>query len=312
MRSHFSRAASSRRVAYALTTIAIAACGSDSPVAPASTRGPSAPLSSRQATTSSRILFLRQTGTTNLLYSMDDDGANVYSPSAAFASVSFASWAPDGKRIVLSAWMTGQATGRALFSMNQDGTEISSLTTPPSGCSDGYPASLGKQIVFVRACSVGATLIIMNADGTGLTPLVEGVDDGRIGTSPKGTEVVYAKGEDIWLLNVATGGRTNLTNTPGFFEFDPAFSPSGKRIAFTRGEQGNLRIFTMERDGTLQTLVAIAARAPVWSPDGKRIAFTGQSFDALEVYVANADGTGVTNLTGTPSITEEPTAWMRY
>jgi len=312
MRPRFPTAASPRRAACVLTTLAIAACGPDSPVAPASTTRPSAPLPSRQATTSGRILFLRETGTTNHLYSMDDDGTNVQWPSASFVGVSSASWAPDGKRIVLSAALANQATGLALFTMNQDGTGITSLTTPPPGCGDQFPASLGKQIVFIRACTAGATLTIMNADGTGLTPLVDGVDVGRIGPSPKGTEVAFAKAEDIWVVNVATGARTNLTNTPEFFEFDPAFSPSAKRIAFTQGEQGNFRIFTMDPDGTMLTLVAIGARAAVWSPDGKRIAFTGQSSDALEVFVANADGTAVTNLTNTPPLLEEPVAWARY
>ncbi len=309
MRPHFSRAASLRRAGCSLMMLAIAACGADSPVSPASTTRPAAPLASRQATTSARILFLQQVGTAALLYSMDDDGTNVYNASAAFVGVSYASWAPDGKRILLAGAMPGQAS--ALYSMNHDGTEITTLTTPPVGCIDGFPSSLGKQIVFIRVCVTDATLTIMNADGTGLTPLVAGVEFGRIGTSPKGTEVVYAKEADLWLLNVATGTQTRLTNTPAVFEFAPSFSPSGKRIAFTRGDQGNLRILTMNTDGTMETLVLIGATGLVWSPDGKRIAFTGQAFNDQEVFVANADGTGVTNLTQSPLV-EEPVAWTRY
>ena len=237
---------------------------------------------------------------------MDDDGTNVRMLSSAFGAVSTAAWAPDGKRIVLSATM-GSDVDLAIFTMNDDGTGITRLTNPPLDCDDHFPVALGKRIVFLRACPPDATVIVMNADGTGLTSLVDGTT-GRIGASPRGDAIAYSKGGDLWLLDVSTGATTRLTNTPAF-EFEPSFSPSGKRIAYSVNAAGTLSILTMNTDGTMITLVAPKAYTPMWSPDGKRLAFVHELIS--DISVMNIDGTSVTNLTQTPA-PELPVAWTRY
>ena len=300
--------ASLGRAAYvAIASIGFIGCRGDSPVAPASSDPTTAPLSaSRQATTSGRIVFVREVGTDFHLFTMDDDGTDVFRVTGAFLSAVSGSWAPDGKRIVASAMMASDVD-LSLFSMNPDGTGITRLTAPPAGCHDHYPATVGKRIAFLRACNLIGALMIMNEDGTGLTPLVDDIL-GAIGPSPRGDAIAYSRNGDIWLVDVATGGTVRLTNTPAF-ESQPTFSPGGKRIAFSVNELGSVRIFTMNPDGTMLTLVADHAHAPAWSPDGKRIAFTSETIG--DVFVMNADGTAATNLTQT-SVFEAPTAWTRY
>src|SRR5215210_2469930 len=55
-----------------------------------------------------------------------------------------------------------------------------------------------------------------------------------------------------------------------------AWSPDGKRIAFTSDRLGSLDIFVMNANGTQQRALVRSSGdewRPAWSPDGKRIAF---------------------------------------
>ncbi|HEX6050696.1 MAG TPA: hypothetical protein VFZ21_15560 [Gemmatimonadaceae bacterium] len=309
MRSHHSRDAATRRSATVLALFAITACAPDSSVAPRVESDVTATLS-RQTTTKGRILFHVESDFVTRLYSMNDDGTNILAISDGVAEVSGASWAPDGKRIIVSATVDAAVVQFAVHSMNQDGSKITTLTTPPVGCNDLFPVSIAKQIAFVRQCGADMILVIMNADGTGLSALATGLDRPLIGASTKANQVAYSKGGDIWVVSVGTGMHTNLSNTPTLSEFQPVFSPSGKRIAFVRDDAtGARRIFTMDADGAMLTLIATDAVSPVWSPDGKRLAYSDRSDGVADIVVTNADGTVVTNVTGTSIIAESPVAW---
>jgi TolB protein len=81
-----------------------------------------------------------------------------------------------------------------------------------------------------------------------------------------------------------------------------AWSPDGKRVAFTDWTSGDNRsLFAMNADGT--ELVELSARlidadSPAWSLDGSKIAFTGiDSEHGYEIYVVEADGTRRSRLT---------------
>jgi Tol biopolymer transport system component len=296
-------------ISVATATFALTGCRIDSPVAPAATAERIA-ATSRQATTSGRILFRRSLPTAPHVFSMDEDGTDVRMISMAFTAAVDAAWAPDGKRILVSAAMTDPAVPLSVFSLEPDGTGLTRLTIPPADCSDTDPQALGKRIVFLRTCANASAAIVMEADGTGLTTLVDNVGS-QPGPSPKGSELAYSKGGDLWLLDLVTGTHTRLTNTPTLVESRPAFSPNGKRIAFTQSDGSGFQIFTMDPDGTMITLVQANGFGAVWSPDGKRIAFTRLN-EITDVFVSNADGTGVTNLTQTPSEFETPQAWARF
>jgi Tol biopolymer transport system component len=109
----------------------------------------------------------------------------------------------------------------------------------------------------------------------------------------------------IFLLH--NGVETTLSNS-ATDDRDPAWSPAGTRIAFTRGNN----IWVMHADGTHQVNLTNSLNTnggPAWSPDGTKIAFVSdRDVTSLEIYVMNANGSNVRRLT-TNTLSEHDLAW---
>lgn len=116
---------------------------------------------------------------------------------------------------------------------------------------------------------------------------------------------------EIFTMNRDGTGLTQLTENAAF-DFEPEWSPNGKKIAFV-AERGPFSsdIFVMNSDGSEETQVTTNpdfsfGDAPAFSPDGKKIAFAsdraaGEGVENperdAEVFIVNLDGTGLTQLT---------------
>src|SRR5207244_616815 len=102
-------------------------------------------------------------------------------------------------------------------------------------------------------------------------------------------QILFARGKHLgqagdetllYVINVEGSGerllrRESPDSTHGFLT-SPAWSPDGKRIAFTRidyTKAPDYGVYVMNADGTGATKILDDAGEPAWSPDGKSIAF---------------------------------------
>jgi Tol biopolymer transport system component len=115
---------------------------------------------------------------------------------------------------------------------------------------------------------------------------------------------------DLYVVNADGSGQTRLTRHPAE-EFDPAWSPDGAKIAFSRFAGRRYQIFVTDADGLDATQLTHgdgSSSDAAWSPDGTRIAFT-RCRRTCDVYVINADGTGERRLTHGEQPGEESPTW---
>lgn len=136
--------------------------------------------------------------------------------------------------------------------------------------------------------------------------------------------------QGIWLLpadaeNAGEAEALRVTTVPPGYDYDsePAWSPDGSWLAFTRfksckfrdhGRQAGIpngcisAIFRVRPDGSEQqqlTPWGMAASYPNWSPDGTKIAFdgcdNGKTGCRGDIWVMNADGSHRQRLTSSPT-----------
>jgi dipeptidyl aminopeptidase/acylaminoacyl peptidase len=116
-----------------------------------------------------KIAFTRNSTVTGI-YLMDADGTDIKQVIPTTGDASRAKWSPDGRRLVFS-----QGTGACddVFVVDVDGSDMHQLTFLP-GC-DSSPtwSPDGKKIAYTRVDETAGTwqIYVMNADGTGATPI---------------------------------------------------------------------------------------------------------------------------------------------
>jgi Tol biopolymer transport system component len=89
-------------------------------------------------------------------------------------------------------------------------------------------------------------------------------------------------------------------------DFEPAWSPDGKQIAFISARDGANDIYVMQSDGThvvrlTNALLSLALLPqnidPAWSPDNRQLAFASNRRGHQDIYTMNNDGSHVVRLT---------------
>jgi hypothetical protein len=86
------------------------------------------------------------------------------------------------------------------------------------------------KIVFRRPVAGNYEIYVMDADGTNQVRLTNNsVYDAHPAWSPDGTKIVFTRSsgdnDDVWVMNADGTGERQLTDTPGIYEFGPAWQP---------------------------------------------------------------------------------------
>jgi Tol biopolymer transport system component len=136
-------------------------------------------------------------------------------------------------------------------------------------------------------------------EATGAPFLVD--EDGTAPSVSADGTLVYSRvrptGETRLVRVDRDGQEVRILGEPGIGHRSPAFSPDGKRVAFSIEEDGNRDIWILDiTTASRQRLTFEPAPEdiPAWSPSGDRVAFNTDLLGLSEIFIKRTDGTGNT------------------
>lgn len=111
------------------------------------------------------------------------------------------------------------------------------LTDLEGGEADADWSPDGSRIAFTASREGNCDTFVMRADGSDLINLTgTQADEMHPSWSPDGSQIVFVSGEQLHLIEVASGQRHQLTDSENIHGF-PDWSPDDGRIAFSGGRE---------------------------------------------------------------------------
>jgi TolB protein len=207
-------------------------------------------------------------------------------------------------------------TVKRLAIMDQDGANPSFLTTGESQVLTPRFSPTAQQIVYMEQPDAASARTLLFNIETGRREVL-GSTPGQMVFAPRfmpdGQSVLLTIDQggnsDIWRVDLRTGARQRLTNSPAI-DVSASASPDGSQIVFTSDRGGSQQLYVMSASGGEATRISFgdgAYSTPVWSPRGDLIAFTRQKGGVFSIGVMRTDGSGERALT--ESFAEEGPTW---
>lgn len=189
----------------------------------------------------------------------------VMGPPAVATRTVTVSPTPQGGGYGQIAFASDRSGVPQIYLSDLSGEVLTTITNMPEGACMPSWAPDGMRLVFVSPCKGNL--------GIGEAP-------------PRGTSlyIIHADGSNL----------TPLTTVPGG-DFEPAWSPDGKRIAFTSLRDGSMQVYVLNLADMSSTRLTnfgpgVEARQPAWSPDGKQIVFVVKRVGAYQIWMMNDVG----------------------
>jgi TolB protein len=161
-------------------------------------------------------------------------------------------FSPDGRRIAFSSNRDGN---NEIYVMNVDGSGLRRVTRHPGIDTTPTWSPGGTHIAFVSERDGTQNVWRVDAEGLERPQKLthESAVDRPTWSPPPLNEIAYTArtggaGYDIKVLDVASGRTRAITTGEGSNE-SPAFSPTGRHIAFTTTRWGRTQIAVIGRDG---------------------------------------------------------------
>lgn len=169
------------------------------------------------------------------------------------------------------------------------------------------------KIAFVRKTKEGKDVYLADWDGRNAIAIATGGINVLPAVVPDHTGAAftsYRRGQPE--LFVSRGGEVKPLVTVGRMVSGAAYSPDGKRLAYSVSDGEHAEIYLSSADGSGPKAVTdtkfFLNSSPAWSPDGKKLAFVSNRAGNPQVYVMNVDGGGVERLTFQGNYNQTP-AW---
>ncbi|HEV7905067.1 MAG TPA: S8 family serine peptidase [Pyrinomonadaceae bacterium] len=268
-----------------------------------------------------KIAFTSDRASGGDIYVVNTDGSGLTRLTASPASGGSPTWSPDSKRIAFSSGRDGNGE---VYVMNADGTNQVNLTRSALDEFDPVWSPNGQKIAFRSRRDGSNKIYVMNADGTNPVRLINNMREENTPVwSPDSQKLAFdsyymsltdgMEYLEVWVVNSNGTGATNLTPLNASGDYQPDWSPDGKKLAISSSRYGgsqygyNYPLYTINPDGTNAVRLTLAAQnyfGSAWAPGGDRIAVMGAAgadYNNQEIFVVNADGSNLQMLTNNPA-----------
>lgn len=251
------------------------------------------------------------------------DGSKVYWLMPAGIRVDYLLWIPGSERFIVG----GQDIMWGTMTLKGDYVPFPATVTPDMAAAVVSPD--GKRVIFAMLPIGEMRLGAMDIDRSNLTPFAvsrppTGIYVRDLALSPDGRTCILVwmlkdpipQPGQMWVMNADGSNQRPLTEPTEMYDFDLAWSPNGKSLAFDRWENyptwnrgyypttwrdmvTSLRLIDLE--GKERLLLPSEGRYahwdPEWLPDGSGLVFVSNRGGENNLWFIRADGTGFQQLT---------------
>jgi len=216
-----------------------------------------------------QIAFERVAGLRSDIWIAEANGGSLRQLTTNARNDTRPAFSNTGTKIAFASDRNSTAGTSDLFVMDANGANQVAITNTPT-IDENYPAWSpdGSSIAFSR----GGDIYKISPSGANLTRLTSSaVNAFEPDWSPSGSQIVFRQGisgdDELWKVNAAGSGLTQLTDNGSEVEEHPVWSPQGDKIAFIRGAFKDAEVYTMNADGSGVTRITnntVMDASPAW------------------------------------------------
>ena len=196
-------------------------------------------------------------------------------------------WSPNGDKIAFYSYRSGNAD---VWIMDSDGSNSVNLTNHPAYDRNPHFSPDGQQIIFASGRDdPNGEIYRMNVNGSDVERLTfNSIQDSRPKYSPDGQYFatqsrIFPEENNIYVYTSDGQNYVNLGVANVLDDFQPSWSPDGKRVVWVCGDQmsGTLDIVSAKKDsGDFRVDFSTSENdyIPGYSPDGQFLAFSKSTF----------------------------------
>jgi Tol biopolymer transport system component len=199
---------------------------------------------------------------------------NLNSSQWNFEIIQYASFSPDGKKLVFNSYNEGK-----IFRVNINGADLQNLT-PDGSYRNPYEnpswAPTGVDILYSRQY-IDGYIYSMNTDGTNPHALITGANNFQPVYSPTGERIAFIRAFDnnqyLYVMSTKDNTLKALTDKP-IYVIAFSWSADGRYIVFSYYPDGidagtlikRYRILEVASGNTLEVITDLNTLKPAWSP----------------------------------------------
>jgi Tol biopolymer transport system component len=221
------------------------------------------------------------------------------SPPSNDLGDTYPSFSPDGRTLAFVRYtaleasdlyvlqllpnLSGNGEPRRLTSENRD---FRGMAWTADGAGIVFSSNRGRTRSLWQMAVSGSPSRRLSVGENGILPAV----------SSRANRLVYTQtitDSNIWRVNLQDRSEPAtqlLASTRA--DYNPSYSPDGRRIAFESSRSGSEEVWVSDADGSnaIQLVDMGRSGSPRWSPDGQRIAFDSNVGGNWQIYSVSARG----------------------